>query len=156
MFPQGFLGTQADVLTDLITVGYGIIPVVLYWSASQARKGLYRRHRVVQCVSLLLLTIILILFEVNIRVRGGSEALFLNSSFSDTPLLRFTLLGHLAIAVSTYLAWVGLAIVSLKRFRQQLPGSFSRVHRRVGGWVIVGNVATAITGVWLYIVGFVL
>ncbi len=156
MFPQGFLGTRADVLTDLITVGYGIIPLVLYLSALRARHGEYRLHRTVQCVCLGLLTVILILFETNIRMRGGSDALFVNSSFAQTPLLRFILVGHLAIAVSTYLAWVGLTVFSWRRFASSLPGASSAVHRRVGKLVIAGNVATAISGAVLYVVGFVL
>ncbi len=156
MFPQGFLGTRADFLTDLITVGYGIIPTILYLSSLRARRGQHRLHRNVQCLCLALLTVILILFEVNIRSRGGSDALYLQSSFAETPMLRFSLLGHLAIAVSTYLGWVALTVVSWRRFQTALPGGFSAVHRRVGIAVIVGNVATSVTGIWLYVIGFVL
>jgi putative membrane protein len=156
VFPQGFLGTRADLLTDVITVGYGVIPLVLYLSALRARRGEYRLHRAVQCACLAALTVILVLFEVNIRLRGGSQALFVSSSFAETPLLRATLLVHLAIAVSTYLAWVGLTVVSWRRFERSLPGAFGATHRIIGKGVIAGNVATAITGVWLYVVGFVL
>lgn len=156
MFPPGFLGTRADLLTDLITVGYGVIPLVLYLSARRARRGEHRLHRAVQCGCLGVLTVILILFETNIRMRGGSDALFLTSSFAATPMLRGTLLVHLAIAVSTYLGWIALTVVSIRRFTNTLPGSFSAAHRRVGHWIIAGNVATAITGVWLYLIGFVL
>ncbi len=156
MFPQGFLGTQADLLTDLITVGYGVIPLALYASARVARRGKHALHRKVQLGCLLLLTIILLLFEVNIRMRGGSDALFLQSSFAETPLLRITLMVHLVIAISTYFGWCWLAFVSVRRFGTRLPGDFSNLHRRVGMMVIAGNVATAVTGVWLYLVGFVL
>ncbi len=156
MFPPGFLGTRADLLTDLITVGYWIIPLVLYLSSTWARRGDHRLHRNVQCVCLALLTVILVLFEVNIRMRGGSEALFISSSFAQTPLLRFILLFHLAIAVSSYLAWIALTVVSWRKFESDLPGRFSINHRKVGLLVIGGNVATAITGVMLYVVGFVL
>lgn len=156
MFPPGFLGTRADLLTDVITVGYGLIPLVLYLSARMARAGAHRRHRAVQTGCLLALTVILILFETNIRLKGGSQALFVTSSFAETPLLRFTLLGHLAIAVATYLGWVALTVVSWRRFGHALPGSFTQRHRSLGQCVIVGNVATAVSGVWLYIVGFVL
>ncbi len=156
MFPPGFLGTRADFLTDLITVGYGVIPLVLYLSARRARRGEHRLHRAVQCGCLAALTVILILFETNIRMRGGSDALFVTSSFAATPLLRITLLVHLAIAVSTYLGWLGLTVISWRRFATSLPGSFSATHRRVGMAIIVGNIATAVTGAWLYMLGFVL
>ncbi len=156
MFPQGFLGTRADLLTDLITVGYGVIPVVLYLSALRARRGDHYLHRAVQCGCLGLLTVILILFETSIRMRGGSDALFVNSSFAKSPVLRVTLLVHLAIAVSTYVGWVGLTVVSWRRFQSALPGGFSRLHARLGMAIIVGNIATAISGVGLYLVGFVL
>jgi len=155
MFPQGFLGTRADVLTDLITVGYGVIPLVLYLSALRARRGEHRLHRNIQCICLALLTVILILFETNIRLRGGSDALYLTSSFANTPLLRFSLIGHLAIAISTYVGWCGLTIASLRRFQRTLPGDFGATHRRMGRLVIAGNVATAVTGMWIYLLGFV-
>ncbi len=156
MFPPGFLGTRADLLTDLITVGYGVVPLILAWSAMQARRGFHLRHRAVQCAALALLTVVLVMFEVNIRMRGGSDALFLSSSFANTPTLRAVLLGHLLIAVSTYFVWVGLTVLSWRRFRSRLPGVFSRTHARVGRLVIAGNVATALSGILLYIVGFVL
>ncbi len=156
MFPQGFLGTRADILTDLITVGYGLIPLILYLSSLRARRGEYRLHRNVQCICLAALTVILVLFEVNIRMRGGSDALYVASSFAETPILRITLLVHLAIAVSTYLGWLGLTVASWRRFELTLPGSFGSLHRTLGRWIIAGNIATAITGAWLYIVGFVL
>ncbi len=144
------------MLTDLITVGYGVIPVLLYASARRARRGDHHLHRAVQCGCLGLLTVILILFEASIRMRGGSDALFVNSSFAKSPLLRITLLVHLAIAVSTYIGWVGLTVVSWRRFQSILPGGFSRLHGRLGMAVIGGNIATAVSGICLYFVGFVL
>jgi uncharacterized membrane protein YozB (DUF420 family) len=156
VFPDGFLGTRADLLTDLITVGYGVIPLALYLSSLLARRGARRLHRNLQCALLVLLTVILILFEANIRMRGGSDALFVSSSFAATPLLRFVLLSHLAIAISTYLAWLALTVVSWRRFESSLPGGFSGFHRRAGIAVILGNLATAMTGILLYVVGFVL
>jgi uncharacterized membrane protein YozB (DUF420 family) len=154
MSPAGVLGTRADLITDLIVIGFAAVPFILFLSSRRARRGQYRLHRAVQTVTLVVLSIILVLFEVNIRLRGDS--VFLSSSLAGTPFLRLSLFIHLAIAVATFLSWFGLALLSWPRLGRVLPGSFSARHRLFGRAVMVGTVLTAVTGIELYVVAFVL
>jgi len=149
-FP-GFLGTRADLITDVVVVGFIAIPPLLWWSAQRARRGDHRLHRAVQSATLAVLTVLLVLFELNIRLRG--ESVFLSADASAA--LRVSLYVHLAIAVGTFLVWTALVLVSWPRLGKVLPGRFSATHRRLGQAVIAGTVLTALTGAGLYIAAFV-
>jgi hypothetical protein len=71
MFPQGFLGTRADLLMDIVIVALvAVVPIVLYnWQL--ARRGQYARHKTLQISLALLLAAVVGLFEVNLRLQGG-------------------------------------------------------------------------------------
>jgi uncharacterized membrane protein YozB (DUF420 family) len=147
----GFLGTRADLITDVVVVGFVAIPPLLWWSAMRARRGDHRLHRAVQTATLAVLSVLLVLFELNIRLRG--ESVFLSGGAGAG--LRASLYVHLAIAVSTFLVWVALVLISWPRLGKVLPGRFSPGHRRLGRAVIAGTVLTALTGAALYVAAFV-
>jgi hypothetical protein len=67
MFPQGFLGTRADFLMDVVILALiAVVPIVLYnWRL--AREGRYDRHKLFQVGLALLLGLVVGLFEYNFR-----------------------------------------------------------------------------------------
>ncbi len=71
MFPQGFLGTRADFLMDVVIVALvAVVPIVLYnWRL--ARRGKYGLHKTLQVSLALLLAVVVGLFEYNLRLQGG-------------------------------------------------------------------------------------
>lgn len=148
----GFLGTRADLMTDVVVVGFIAIPPLLWWSAGRARAGRYSLHRTVQSATLVVLSILVVLFELNIRLRGDS---ILADAGVAEAWLRASLYFHLFWAIGTFVLWTGLVLVSWPRFGAVLPGSFSALHRRLGWAVILGTVMTALTGTELYVAAFV-
>jgi len=149
----GFLGTRADLMTDVVVVGFVAIPPLLWWSAGRARQGHHQLHRAVQSATLAVLTVLLVLFELNIRLRG--ESVFLSGEAEASLFLRASLYFHLFCAVATFLGWAALVAISWPRFGRALPGGFSARHRLCGRAVIAGTVLTALTGAELYAVAFV-
>ena len=77
-----------------------------------------------------------------------------NNSLVNNTFLRVFLIFHIIIAVSSFIGWINLEIKSWKSFSKALPGEFSSKHIRQGKIIFGGVVATAITGVSLYILGF--
>ena len=69
---------------------------------------------------------------------------------------RLFLAAHITGAVITYLVWVFLAIASWRRYRGALPGSFSRLHKRIGRWIFAGLCFTAATAIGMYTIAFVI
>lgn len=64
---------------------------------------------------------------------------------------------HRALSVPTSVLWFTLIALSLWCFpKPPVPGEFSRVHRLFGQAAMGGMLLTAITGVELYVFGFVL
>jgi hypothetical protein len=59
-------------------------------------------------------------------------------------------------SIATYAVWTGLAIVSSRRYRYALPGSFSRRHRKLGWAVFSALCFTAASASAMYLFAFVL
>jgi len=156
MVPAGILGSRADLLTDLSLLTFILLPLVMPLGFRLAQQQRLHAHRRMQVFFLGLMTVAVLVLEIDIRLRGGSGALAGKAVSIPTPAVRALLLIHLLIAVSTWLSWVGFVIASWRRFGQQLPGGFSGKHRRWGRILWLGVAATAGTGTLLYIAAFVL
>ena len=155
MLPQGFLGTRGDILIDLVIVSFVIIVPVLLFSWSKARKGEYAIHRRTQLWLGITLAVAVLLFELDIRLAGGTFALIAASPYADAWWLTAIIYIHLVIAVGTALVWAILITLSLRRFgNPPVPGAFSATHRTWGRVGMVGMILTGLTAYPLYIFGF--
>jgi hypothetical protein len=152
--PPGFLGTDADLLMDLlVTVIPGVL-VVMGLSWLQARRRHWTRHRNIQVVLTLVLGVAVTALEVHIATSGGVENIL--GPLEDGDGIMSMLRIHLAFAFTAAFTWIGLVAVSLIKFpNPPEPGAFSRLHRIVGRIGMVAMAGTAITAVALYLVAFV-
>lgn len=156
MIPQGFFGSRADLLTDLSLSLFVLLPMLMPLGFRLARGGRLQLHRAVQAGFLLTMTIAVLALEVDIRLKGGTGALAGSAVAAPRLIVRALFLVHLLIAVTTWVAWIGLVVRSWRGFGGTLPGAFSSAHVRWGKRVWVGVSATAATGTLLYIAVFVL
>ncbi len=157
MLPKGFLGTRADVLMDVVFVATLLTPFIVAWGVRFASKGDFRRHRAVQTTLLVVLLVAVLLFEVDVRLSGGSGSLMKGSSYAGTGWLRGITLAHVLANVVTFFTWLWLVVKSWKRLgTPELPGSFGGTHKRVGRFVFGGLVFGAVSAVVMYVLGFVL
>ena len=154
--PDGFLGTRADALFDTILFAEFVVAGVLFYAIRQAKMKRYRRHRAIMLTTLLVLGLVLVLFEINLRTSGGTRVIFQRSTYAGTPTLAASIYVHLLFAVSTVAAWVTLAVTSLIKHPRSLPGPFSRFHRTLGKVVVFGFVMVISTAAGVYALGFVL
>lgn len=157
MLPPGFFGTRADVLMDVVFVSTLATPFVVAWGIRFARQRDFRRHRAVQTTLLAVLLVAVALFEVDLRLSGGSGSLMKGSSYAGTGLLRGVLLAHVLANVVTFFTWLVLVVKSWRRFETpELPGTWGATHRRLGRFVFAGLVFGAVSAVVMYVMGFVL
>lgn len=153
--PGGFLGTRGDLLMDLVVVAIVLTPFLFLWAVRLARRGQYTGHRNLQTALLGTLLIAIVLFELDIRLSGGTQAFLAGSPHLGSSLLSWLLRVHVLVAVLSFGLW-GMLVVKAWRARMDLhPGLFTASHRRRGYWVFAGTVFTAVSGVWLYWLGFV-
>ena len=156
MIPAGFFGSRADLLTDLSLLIFIVLPFVMPIGFRLAKQRRLLAHRRLSLIFLGVMTVAVLVLEVDIRLRGGTGALAGKAVSIPTAAVRGLLLVHLLIAVSTWVSWIVLAVRSWRSFQQTLPGDFSSTHRRWGRIQWLGVAATAGTGTLLYIAAFVM
>lgn len=153
--PAGFLGTRADVLMDVVLIAMTLTPFILLYAIRLARRGAYVQHRAIQSGLLLVLLAAVVLFEVDVRLAGGSGSFLAGSKYAGSPALLWFLRVHIGVATLSMLTWL---VVVAKGWRVPLePGPhFGPAHRRTGWLIFAGVTFTSISGAALYYVGFVL
>lgn len=157
MFPQGFLGTRADLLMDIVIVALvAVVPIVLYnWAL--ARRGRYAQHKLFQVGLAALLAVVVGVFEYNLRLQGGIFEATRASSYAGTTTLNFWIYFHTFFAITTIFIWVALILLSLRRFPSPpLPGAFSATHKRWGRIGMIWMLVTGVTSLPVYVYGFAL
>jgi uncharacterized membrane protein YozB (DUF420 family) len=106
----------------------------------------------------IILLFVVILFEYDMQAHGGIFEMVKGSAYEGTTFLNFMIYFHTLLSISTSLIWIILIPVSLKKFgaSNPKPGRFSRTHKRWGRLGMWDMALTCITGLILYIFGFVL
>ena len=157
MFETGFLGTKASFYMDLSTIYFALLPFLLIIAIRYARQKAYQKHLYSQLLIFIMTMIVIVIFEVGIRLESGFLEFSKNSSIPFSFLLPFLFI-HIMIAVITVLAWIYLLISSFRNFKNNSFGSpdMALSHKRVGKWVFIGLSLSAFMGVTLYILLFIL
>lgn len=153
--PSGIFATRADLFMDVAISFLTALPALMGLALRFARTRRYRAHRNTQAATLLVVLVVVVLLELDIRLSGGTAA-FLAHAPGRLELVRPLLFVHVAAATLTAIAWLILAVISWRRFRITLPGTFSRLHRRIGWTTFAGACFLSSSGAALYALCFVL
>ena len=148
MFSTGFLGTAAPFYMDFSTLYFAILPVLLGIGIRFAVKKEYEKHYRMQLGTFILTLLVVVLFEIGVRVSGGFIAFMENSHANYTFMVVFMIV-HIAIAIISVILWSSLIYGAVKRHR--IEGmSLPKSHQKVGKLVFAGLTITAIMGVMIY------
>jgi len=149
MHIEGFLGTRADLMVDIVMVASAALPFLLYGAIYFAKKGEYNLHKWAQIILFTVVTLLVIGLEVDIRF-GGLNLVIEQGRYYGTGVLTTIFIIHLIFAVSSALLWLWLIIVSARRY----PVHFRFPHKKYGILVFIDIVLTVITGWVLYAMVF--
>jgi len=147
MFEIGFLGTRAPLFMDIVTIIVALLPLLITINIMFARAKKYKLHAFAQRLVFAVTIVVLVYFEVGVRLGGGFKA-FMDGSGVSHDYAFFVLLFHIAIATITIILWF-IAIFRVKKFLK------TGVHKLFGRIVFVGIVLTSLTGIWVYLILFV-
>jgi len=154
---DGFLGTRASIMLDVVCAGMVVVVAVMTWSIRQVRyHHRYVLHRRVQLGLAALLLVVISAFEIDVRLHGWQEraAGEIGGQASFEVLTVLTV--HLCFAVTTVVLWIMVLILAWRRFpNPPAPNSHSAFHRRwarVAAWDMV---LTAVSGWVFYVMAFV-
>ena len=152
MFSQGFLGTSAPFFLDFITIYFAILPILLAISITFAIKGMVKTHFISQGIIIALTLLIVVTFEIGIRISGGFLEYSKNSNHSFDFLLIFLVI-HIFIAIIAIAGWLYLFISSYKTYKNN---SFDgKKHKKIGKAIFTALTISSIMGICIYLFLFV-
>lgn len=157
-FPPSIFGGRCDILMDIVVISMVVILPLLVYSFNQVKhRKAYKKHRAIQLYMFIILFFVVLLFEYDMKQNGGIFEMVKGSSFEGTFFLNFMIYFHTFLSITTSLIWFLLIIVSLIKFgKNPHPNNFSKKHKlwgKIGMWDMA---LTCITGLILYIFGFIL
>lgn len=154
---DGFLGTRAPLILDVLCLAMLVVVTVLAWSIYQVKyRYRYSLHKWTQVTLGVILLTVVILFEIDIRLHGWQERAA-GQLGAQAPSAAVTALYiHLVFAVSTVLLWPTVIVLALRKFPSPpVPGPHSRIHVPLARIAAIDMVLTTITGWIFYYVAFV-
>ena len=154
MFQAGFIGTRAPFFMDFVMIMVALLPLLVAVAISFAKKHNYALHALVHQIIFVVAAIVVGYFEYGVRAGGGYEGFVKGSSVSHAYAF-YVLIFHIIVATLGFGVWVH-TIWSARKDNQRntLPGIYSASHAKAGRRAFMWIVATAITGVWVYILLF--
>ena len=146
---NGLLPTRGSVMLDVVAVAMVAVSGLLLLSIFLARvQKKHQLHRSIQLVLIVLLSIAIVLFEIDMRVYTDWEQLAEPSAYFESGWVHAALWIHLTFAIPTPFVWAYVVTQALRKIEWD---SESYRHRhRVWGWVAsLMMFGTAVTG-WLF------
>lgn len=153
---NGFLGTKALLFMDIVTIYFALLPFLLAYSIYFAVKEEHKKHLISQGLILGFTLIIVLIFEIGVRLTGGFLEYVKDSSISYDFLFIF-LMVHIIIAIGSVAGWLYLFISAYKEYKQTEFQNFSNTnHKKIGKAIFAALTISSIMGVCIYIFLFVL
>ncbi len=151
---KGFLETRAPLFMDITTLIVSLLPFLVAIAIYFAKRGNIKLHSQVQLLIFIVSIIVVIFFEIGVRIVGGYKN-FLEGGNVNHNYILLVLIFHIVIATITLLLWSYLVIKSFYDYNKSLPGSKSAIHKKIGFILYALITLTALTGIWVYLIIFV-
>lgn len=152
---SGFLGTKALLFMDVVTIFFVLLPFLLAYSIKLAINKKYKLHFISQTIILAIGLVMVLVFEIGVRLTGGFIEYAKHSSLSYDFLLIF-LIVHIVIAIFTVAGWLYLYISSYKLYKKSGFKEFSNSkHKKIGKAIFASMTLTSVMGVSIYIFLFI-
>lgn len=159
VFPgiNGFLGTRASFMLDVLVIAMGVVVVVLAWSIYQVKyRRHYALHKWAQVTLGVVLLVAVILFEIDVRLYGWEDRAAGQIGGHAPTFVWIALAIHLVFAVSATVLWPVVIIRALLNFpNPPQPGPHSRFHVPAARAAAIVMCITAVTGWTFYYLAFV-
>lgn len=152
---DGFLGTRASLMLDVVFVAMIVVVPVLLWSIALVRyRQNYLLHKRVQIALATVLLLAVAFFEIDMRFLTDWRHRAEPSPYYETWVFP-SLYVHLVFAVPTAVLWIVVTVQALRRFpNPPQPGPHSRQHVFWARLAAIEMCLTAITGWIFYLLAF--
>jgi putative membrane protein len=151
---DGFLGTRASFMLDVVVLAmFAVVPLLMWSIYLVAYRHNYALHKRVQLALAGLLLVAVALFEIDMRFFTDWEERAAPSPFytaGQWDAVWGSLVMHLLFAIPTLFLWIYVVVAALRKFpNPPMPNEHSRQHRLVATLGAVGMFMTAVTG-WIF------
>jgi putative membrane protein len=155
-FEPGFFGTRAPLYLDIVAVFFMLLPFLLFVSIRFAVKGDTKKHLISQLGIFVMTLLMIVIFEVGMRLAGGFKEYMAESSVSYSYFITF-LIVHIIVAIATVNLWSYQIISSVKSYKKgTLVGENAQKHKKIARILMVGIVVTLIQAASIYYFMFVM
>ncbi len=155
LLEPGFFGTRAALYLDIVSAIVLLLPVLLYLSIREAKKGRVKNHIVSQLAIFAATVVTVIIFEVGVRFEGGFTKFLASSSVSEGFFIAFLIL-HIITALITINLWSYQIISSVKAYKRGLFSEEVKLrHKQIGFWLSLAILFTVIQGIAIYYLLFI-
>jgi putative membrane protein len=155
-FEPGFFGTRAPMYLDIVAVYFILLPLLLFVSIRFAVKGDIKKHLKSQLAIFAMTLLMIVVFEVGMRLAGGFKEYMAESSVSYSFFITF-LIVHIIVAIATVNLWSYQIISSVKSYKKgTLIGENAQKHKKIARILMLGIVVTLIQAACIYYFMFVL
>jgi uncharacterized membrane protein YozB (DUF420 family) len=154
---DGFLGTRAPLVLDVLFLAMFVVVVVLAGSIYLVKyRRRYVLHKWVQIVFGVILLVAVCVFEIDIQLHGWEDRAAGQIDGHVSSTVWTALYVHLTFAVSSVILWPVVIIRALRRFPDPpRPALHSQWHKRWAWVAAVDMLLTAVTGWVFYWLAFV-
>jgi putative membrane protein len=158
---DGFLGYRTSLMLDVVVCALAVLVPLLLFSLYQVKvcKN-YLLHRNLQILLGAVLFLAVGLFEVDMRMQGGIDAILgkrlIPLTSQQRAMFDMVLYTHLFFAITTPFVWIATIAHGLWYFDSPpTPGPASQRHKWLGWTASADITLTSISGLLVYYFGFV-
>ena len=157
---DGFLGTRASIMLDVVFLAMFAVVPVLGLSIYLVKQGKYNLHKWIQIVTGVVLLIAVVAFEVDMRLftdwERRAEPSPYYTAVGEWNVVWYALTFHLFSAVPAPILWIVVIVRALRRFPSPpVPGAHSASHTRWAWIATLAMVMTSVSGWVFYYLAFV-
>ena len=150
LFEKGFIGEHAPLYLDIVGLYFVFLPIFMAFSIALGVKKQIKAHLISQTFLFIFTLMMVVLFEVGMRLEGGFLSYIDENSAYFIPFVLFLAL-HIIIATLFVILWSYQLIVSIKSYREHL--SMPR-HKEIGKWIVITMLLSTLMGSTIYFVLF--
>lgn len=139
---------------EIVTAYFSVLPILLFISIRFAVAKKLELHMKSQLAIFALTMVMVVVFEIGVRVMGGFNTFLEHSSVNHTFFIIYLIL-HVLIALTSVVGWVAMLIKSYSAYKEDGVNSpFFKTHKKYAKLLFIGLTVTAYSGAGIYFMLF--
>jgi hypothetical protein len=153
---DGFLGTRASLMLDILALSMAAVVLILTWSVYQVKfRRRYRLHKWTQITLGVVVLVVVILFEIDVRLHGW-QSRAAGDGGRPEAIVWYALYVHLLFAITSIILCPVTLFLAVRNFQNPpMPSVHTRIHVPLARAAAFDMGMTAVTGWIFYWLAFV-